>query len=526
MPTTASRSQLRTSCDLPAHRTVNLLGRFWGEISAKLALDPEGLVAHAMMSRDTWSAMPVRWPMANGERIAVELSGIPAFDRAADVPSAIAASACCATRDHRNATPVETPAPVPTLRRCRRANRSSRNPSRATASSLKSRPERRAREPSHSTGDERGDRRPKTWCRSAAWRRTTSTAAAAPQSGRTHRLSRNRLAACSAPQGRRRTRARPDRAGRQRYGAARGIPGAAAAHRRSSHSRARLAARRRRARQRASDPRQASDRRPDLSSQHLPLCQCRFPESGRPRIARRLRAGRRPRLAVYRAGQPRDRRTTRADNRCASHVRDRTTRLRAGLFTAADRRRKCHGAAAVAGSAAAAEAEQPADKPSATLAAILDIAADGIVTLDRDGTHSEAPMPAPNGCSATRRANLSGRVFGSLFAPESERVAMARLERLAQGGEAPAGDETREIIGRRRQGGLDLAAPDPRPPRRSRRAILRRVPRHHALEGCRAGTGRCPPAGRKGLVARNPNFSPRSATRCARRSMPSSAFPK
>ena len=66
---------------LAGDRTVNLLGRFWGEISAKLALDPEGLVAHAMMSRDTWSTMPVRWPMANGERIAVELSGIPAFDR-------------------------------------------------------------------------------------------------------------------------------------------------------------------------------------------------------------------------------------------------------------------------------------------------------------------------------------------------------------------------------------------------------------------------------------------------------------
>ncbi len=49
---------------------------------------------------------------------------------------------------------------------------------------------------------------------------------------------------------------------------------------------------------------------------------------------------------------------------------------------------------------------------------------------------------------------MAGQSFGSLFAPESERVAMARLERLAQGGEAPAGDESREIIGQRRQGGL------------------------------------------------------------------------
>ncbi len=37
-------------------RTSNLLGRFWGEIAAKLALDPDGRVSNALVSRATWSA--------------------------------------------------------------------------------------------------------------------------------------------------------------------------------------------------------------------------------------------------------------------------------------------------------------------------------------------------------------------------------------------------------------------------------------------------------------------------------------
>jgi PAS domain S-box-containing protein len=66
---------------LAGPRTANLLGRFWGEISAKLALDPEGLVAHALVSRDTWSGIEVTWPTADGGKVQVTLSGIPIFDR-------------------------------------------------------------------------------------------------------------------------------------------------------------------------------------------------------------------------------------------------------------------------------------------------------------------------------------------------------------------------------------------------------------------------------------------------------------
>jgi len=61
-------------------RTTNLLGRFWGEISAKLALDPDGRVTNALVSRDTWSGIDVTWPTADGT-VAVTLSGIPVFDR-------------------------------------------------------------------------------------------------------------------------------------------------------------------------------------------------------------------------------------------------------------------------------------------------------------------------------------------------------------------------------------------------------------------------------------------------------------
>jgi PAS domain S-box-containing protein len=66
---------------LAGPRTANLLGRFWGEISAKLALDPEGLVADALVSRGTWSGIDVNWPTAGDDSVCVTLSGIPTYDR-------------------------------------------------------------------------------------------------------------------------------------------------------------------------------------------------------------------------------------------------------------------------------------------------------------------------------------------------------------------------------------------------------------------------------------------------------------
>jgi len=69
-----------TFLTLAGQRTRNLLGRFWGEISAKLALDPDGRVTQALVSRDTWSGIEVNWPVSD-HSIPVTLSGIPVFDR-------------------------------------------------------------------------------------------------------------------------------------------------------------------------------------------------------------------------------------------------------------------------------------------------------------------------------------------------------------------------------------------------------------------------------------------------------------
>jgi signal transduction histidine kinase len=62
--------------------TAAALGRPWPELAAALALDPEGQIALALTSRDTWSGLSVAWPLGDGpERLRVELSGLPVFDR-------------------------------------------------------------------------------------------------------------------------------------------------------------------------------------------------------------------------------------------------------------------------------------------------------------------------------------------------------------------------------------------------------------------------------------------------------------
>jgi len=54
--------------------------RSWPEIESNV--DPEGQIARAIATRDTWSGLTVLWPIDEGEeRLAVELSGLPVFDR-------------------------------------------------------------------------------------------------------------------------------------------------------------------------------------------------------------------------------------------------------------------------------------------------------------------------------------------------------------------------------------------------------------------------------------------------------------
>jgi signal transduction histidine kinase len=68
--------------ELIGPRTTAAFGRLWSEIAAELKLDPENQVARALATRETWSGIIASWPVdEGGERLAVELSGLPVFDR-------------------------------------------------------------------------------------------------------------------------------------------------------------------------------------------------------------------------------------------------------------------------------------------------------------------------------------------------------------------------------------------------------------------------------------------------------------
>jgi PAS domain S-box-containing protein len=63
-------------------QTAAGLNRPWAEIAALLQIDTDGQVAKALASRETWSGLTVYWPIdGSNERLAVEMSGLPVFDR-------------------------------------------------------------------------------------------------------------------------------------------------------------------------------------------------------------------------------------------------------------------------------------------------------------------------------------------------------------------------------------------------------------------------------------------------------------
>ncbi|MET4389981.1 PAS domain S-box-containing protein [Bradyrhizobium sp. F1.4.3] len=55
-------------------------GRPWREIADEFALDPDGRVAQALASHDTWAGITVNWPADGGEHLPVELAGLPVYD--------------------------------------------------------------------------------------------------------------------------------------------------------------------------------------------------------------------------------------------------------------------------------------------------------------------------------------------------------------------------------------------------------------------------------------------------------------
>jgi PAS domain S-box-containing protein len=68
--------------ELVGPRTVAAFGRLWSDIASDLKLDPNNQFAHAVASQETWSGIVVSWPVdGSDERLPIELSGLPVFDR-------------------------------------------------------------------------------------------------------------------------------------------------------------------------------------------------------------------------------------------------------------------------------------------------------------------------------------------------------------------------------------------------------------------------------------------------------------
>ncbi|MBV9565411.1 MAG: PAS domain S-box protein [Bradyrhizobium sp.] len=61
-------------------RTARGFGRPWHEIVAVYGLDPAGRVLEAIATGNTWSGITVYWPVDDGGRLPVELSGLPVHD--------------------------------------------------------------------------------------------------------------------------------------------------------------------------------------------------------------------------------------------------------------------------------------------------------------------------------------------------------------------------------------------------------------------------------------------------------------
>jgi PAS domain S-box-containing protein len=68
--------------ELVGPRTMTRIGRLWSDIANELKLDPDNQVTRAVATHETWSGVIVSWPVdESSERLPVELSGLPVFDR-------------------------------------------------------------------------------------------------------------------------------------------------------------------------------------------------------------------------------------------------------------------------------------------------------------------------------------------------------------------------------------------------------------------------------------------------------------
>ena len=68
--------------DLVGPRTMAAFGQKWSDVAAALMLDQDNQVTRAIATHETWSGIVISWPVdGTSERLPVELSGLPVFDR-------------------------------------------------------------------------------------------------------------------------------------------------------------------------------------------------------------------------------------------------------------------------------------------------------------------------------------------------------------------------------------------------------------------------------------------------------------
>jgi len=94
-------------------RTIEAIGKPWRDIAAELGLDTESRVADAVAARDTFSGIVLAWPNADGERMHVELSGLPIFDRERNFKGYRGFGVCREAARAPHASPASTDSPAP-----------------------------------------------------------------------------------------------------------------------------------------------------------------------------------------------------------------------------------------------------------------------------------------------------------------------------------------------------------------------------------------------------------------------------
>ena len=68
--------------DLLGPKTAAVIGHSWVDIAQVLNVDPQGQIANAIAARETFSGIVLFWPVDDvDERLPVEMSGLPVFDR-------------------------------------------------------------------------------------------------------------------------------------------------------------------------------------------------------------------------------------------------------------------------------------------------------------------------------------------------------------------------------------------------------------------------------------------------------------